>query len=186
MPLDGDSGAQGRLNLQGECIVGLYRQTCGAVATTDEKIPEGRAADESAQAQNATAVVHADIDDIVGINGDLKLLAGFQQVVAVVSAQGRVCPWNIVEVGVMGCQADDAFILACLVNAAGIYAVGSHVDGVACYGILNCESDFADLSRGGVIGLGYDRARKLEVALGFIQPGIDGFLGPLSREEACA
>ena len=77
LPLDGDSGAQGRLNLQGECIIGLYSQTCGAVATTDEKIPEGRAADESAQAQNATAVVHADIDDIVGINGDLKLARRF-------------------------------------------------------------------------------------------------------------
>ena len=185
LPPDGYSGAQRRLNLNAECIIGLYTQTCGAVVTTKEKISEARATDESAQAQDATAIGY-DETDMADINSDFKLFAGFQKVIAVVITDRDIGPRHVIEVAILRHQADDAFILARLVDAAGIHTVGSHVNGIACYSILNREFDLANLSRGGVIGHGHDRARKLQVAPGFVQAGIDGFLAPLCGEEACA
>ena len=100
LPLDGDRGAQRRLSL------GSVERLIGGQVLAERA---GRA-------------------EVGQVNRDLELFAGFQKVVAVVGADGDEGPFHIVDIIIIGLEADDAFIMAAAV-------VGGHVDGVACDGV---------------------------------------------------
>ena len=100
---------------------------------------------------------HLDVERIIGlergsespgntqvtqINGDFKLLAGLKQVVAVIIAYGRFCPFDIVLVIMGGGEADHA-----LVGGAGSAIALSQVDRIAGNSIFHRELDGAQLRR---------------------------------------